>query len=369
MIPLNDPSRKFNSDSDLMDELLLLLKSGPYLNGPNREGFEKVFAEYIGVDSCIGVSSGTSALELAFKALDLPQGSEILMTANAGGYGSIAAISSGLIPKYFDVDQEGLGNFESLEKKFSNKSKAVLITHLYGQMADVQKIKNFCDEKNIFLIEDCAQSTGSKLSGQESGSFGNISTFSFYPTKNLATMGDAGAVCTSDPLLANRLRKLREYGWDEKYDADISGGSNFRMEEFHAKILIKQLLDLDKKNEIRRNIWKRYSYALEKNGIKIIGNPTESFVAHLAVIRVKNRFEVTKKFTEFGIETSAHYPIPDYRQKAFAKYFDSELKMTDTICKEVLTIPLFPEMNESEILRVEEVLVEIFSANENSVNK
>ena len=369
MIPLNDPARKFKSDDNLMDELLFLLKSGPYLNGPIRENFEQVFAEYIGVDSCVGVSSGTSALELAFKALNLPYGSEILMTANAGGYGSIAAVNSGLIPKYFDVNEEGLGNFKSIESKVSNKSKALLITHLYGQMADVRTIKKFCDEQNIYLIEDCAQSTGAKLSGQKAGSFGNLSTFSFYPTKNLATMGDAGAVCTSDSLLANRVRKLREYGWNKKYDADISGGSNFRMEEFHAKVLVKQLLELEEKNEIRRAIWKRYSSALEKNGLKIIGNLSESFVAHLAVMRVKNRDKVVEKFTKLGVQSSVHYPIPDYKQNAFKKYFETALKVTDALCQEVLTIPLFPEMNESEILRVEEVLLEIFSVNGNLVIK
>lgn len=369
MIPLNDPARKFKLNDDLMNQLILLFKSGPYLNGPIRDGFEQVFAEYIGVDSCVGVSSGTSALELAFKSLNLPVGSEILMTANAGGYGSIAAVNSGLTPKYFDVDERGLASIESLKTRFTTKSKALLITHLYGQMADIKIIKNFCDNNNIYLIEDCAQSTGSKLTNQKSGSFGNLSTFSFYPTKNLATMGDAGAVCTSDPILAIRLRELRQYGWNKRYDANISGGSNFRMDEFHAKVLVDQLKELDDKNLIRRGIWNRYSNTLEKFGLNIIGNPSESFVAHLGVIRVKNRGEIMEKFAKLGVQTSAHYPIPDYRQKAFEKYFDMELKVTDALCKEVLTIPLFPEMIENEILQVEESLLDIFSTNENLMSK
>lgn len=359
MIPLNDPSRKFDLTRTLESDLISLIKSGPYLNGLNVASFEESFSKYVGVKYCIGVSSGTSALELALKSLRLPVGSEILMTANSGGYGSIATINSGLTPKYFDVNDSGLADIDSLKKYLTSNSKAIIVTHLYGQSVRVDNFRNFCDSNKLFLIEDCAQAAGAILDGNKIGSFGHISTFSFYPTKNLSTIGDAGCVCTEVSSIAQNIRSLREYGWKNKYFAETKGGGNYRMDEIHAMILNNQLIDLDRKNQIRREIWKKYFESLRGSGIKLLGKFDETFVAHLAVVRVKERDILAHKLSKIGIQTAIHYPVPDYQQDAFSKYFPTKLKETEQMCAEVLTLPLFPEMTEIEISKVVSALHEI----------
>jgi dTDP-4-amino-4,6-dideoxygalactose transaminase len=230
------------------------------------------------------------------------------------------------------------------------KTRAVIVTHLYGQInKDIEAFRIFCDKWRIALIEDCAQTLGASLNSQPSGSFSTLSTFSFYPTKNLGTIGDAGAVATSNPLLVKKLLSIREYGWVNRYEIVNHGGSNFRSDELHALVLNRQLERLSEKNKTRKNIWHKYKNAINQNGISILGSHDESFVAHLAVLKCKTRKRFMSFMNERGIETSIHYPIPDNKQIVFSEYDNEVLQNTMSLSEEVVSIPLFPELTEQQI--------------------
>jgi dTDP-4-amino-4,6-dideoxygalactose transaminase len=355
-VVFNDPTRKFSEDPILLEEIVQLISNGPYLGGSILELFERDFAHYIGVEHCVGVSSGTAALEIAMRALDLQVGSQILLAANAGGYASIAAVRNGLVPNYYDVNLHGLADADSIASKIRPETKAIVITHLYGQMTEMESLINLAKKHEIFLIEDCAQAAGARRNGQLAGSLGQISTFSYYPTKNLATFGDAGAVCTSDANIAARLRSLREYGWSEKYFASDLGGGNLRMDNIHALTLTKLLPSLDKKNKIRRGIWQRYYEICSGSKLRLIGEDKESFVAHLAVLRINERNEFRASLESQGVATSIHYPFPDFDQPVFPPVSGADVPNTRLLCQTVVSIPLFPEMTEDEIVLVETAL-------------
>ena len=350
-VKFNVPNRKFRNDKSLVKRVAKLIETGPYLNGLEIERFENKFAEFIGAKYCIAVGSGSSALDLAINSLELPKGSEILLNAHAGGYGSIAAVKNGMRPKYFDIKNDATPCFESFKKFASRKTRAVILTNLYGQSDDFRKFFSYCKENHIFIIEDCAQSVGAYYTNsvKRAGSKSDISTFSFYPTKNFATIGDAGAILTSNAKLRNRIRSLRQYGWTEKYHATFSEGSNYRMDEIHALVLRHQISKIDFLNTKRLKIWKSYNCAISGDSIQLLGKPDKSFVAHLAVLK-STKIELVKKILlNNGIETGVHYPYPDYNQPAFSKFKDYELNNTEQHCSSIISIPMFPELLKSEI--------------------
>ena len=356
MIALNAPERQFKNDPVLNQRIGDLIHNGPYLSGIETKSFESEFSNFIGAKFSLLVSSGTSALELALKSVKKRVGNAVLMSANAGGYAAMAAVNAGLVPRFIDVGPLGLLTPESLIGIDLSDVDAMIVTHLYGQTAEITKIRINLGEFDIPIIEDCAQSCGSQLSGQRSGSFGDISCFSFYPTKNLSTLGDAGAVCTSNSRYYEKLLALRQYGWrSERYFSEIPYGSNYRGDEIHALVLRVGLKKLDSRNTRRRNIWNRYQVALEGSREKLIGSRGEDFVAHLAVIITDSREEFRHFMAEREIETSVHYPYPDYLQVAF-NHSGPALKNTDHLCKSVVSIPLYPELDESEISIVEGAL-------------
>ena len=352
-VPFNDVSRRYASLESLKVEISTLIECGPYLNGEHTARFQENFAKYIGADYCLGVSSGTVALELALASLQLPKYSKILVAANSGGYGSIAIQKNQLLPCYIDVNENGILDTESILSATEGVS-AVIVTHLYGQTMQLDLLAKSLREKNIFLIEDCAQSAGALIGEDRAGSFGDLSTFSFYPTKNLGAIGDAGAVCTSSPLIYERLKKLREYGWSNRYFAEIAMGGNNRIDEIQALVLNLQLKKLDGWNIQRRAIWSRFKRAAEQSSLRLIGSNSESFVAHLAVIETESREIFQNYMNQNGIDTAIHYPYPDYVQPGLTtEPFRSSLPITERLCSSVVSLPLFPEMTENEILRVE----------------
>jgi dTDP-4-amino-4,6-dideoxygalactose transaminase len=357
-VPFNDISRRYQPILDSLTlELANTLRSGHFLNGEQTSQFQERFSNYVGVDFCVGVSSGTTALELALGSLQLPKDAKVLMAANAGGYGAIAARRNNLKPHFVDVDENGLLCPENIISALDGVA-AVIVTHLYGQSVDLEQVSQILKSRNIFLIEDCAQTIGGKVGSKRAGSFGHLSTFSFYPTKNLGSMGDAGAVCTSDSLLFERIKKLREYGWTEKYFSNIPNGLNGRIDEFHSLILNFQLNSVDNWNSRRRSIWKRYELAAQQSGLRLIGCNSESFVGHLAVIDCPNRKQFITHMERHQVDTAVHYPYPDYKQPGiFPESNLVELRNTERLCSSVVSIPLFPELTEEEILTVEEALV------------
>jgi dTDP-4-amino-4,6-dideoxygalactose transaminase len=358
LVPFNSPSMKFAEDVGLSEALMELVNSGPYFHGKNEKILESRIADIAGQKNSIMVSSGTSALSLALSALELESSSEILVAANAGGYASIACIQNRLVPRYVDVDANGQMDFLSLRKSINSNVRAVIVTHLFGQInKNIEAITEFCEAQKLVLIEDCAQAIGAKLESKPAGSFGTLSTFSFYPTKNVGTVGDAGAVATSDPIIFERLVSLREYGWSTRYQIVTPGGSNFRSDEIHALVINRQLEHLAVKSEVRKKIWIRYKNAIFTAGISLLGSEDESFVAHLAVFKTKTRAHFIDHLAQRGIETSIHYPIPDHQQSVFSVFDLGGLATTEALSSQIVSLPLFPEMTENQILLVTESIV------------
>lgn len=347
-VPFNDLSRSENFDGEFNKKILDLINRGPYLKGVHTSEFESSFANFIGVEYCVGLANGTVALEVALKSLKLPHQSIVLLAANAGGYASIAIQNSGHLPKYVEIDDQGLIS-PKMEDFENSKVGAIIVTHLYGQMCDIANISALTNKFSIPIIEDCAQAVGARLNGKFAGSFGDISAFSFYPTKNLGASGDAGAICTSNSTYFERALQLREYGWSTKYFSNEKGGGNFRIDEIQAAILNHKLPMLNAQNNRRHAIWKEYKNRCDKYDIPILGSQNSDFVAHLAVIKIKNR-KVFQNYLELnGIESSIHYPFPDYSQPGIFDGQEVHLPSTEKHCSEVISLPLFAEMTSSEI--------------------
>ena len=359
-IPFNRPNLRFSDDLALLESIIEIVKNGPYINGKYLKAFESKFSDFIGVEYVLGVSSGTSALELAILSLEDHKGDEVLLTANAGGYGTVAVTRLGLTPIYFDINGDGSPNFESFRERISERTCAVILTNLYGLVSDYSQFIDESRKHSITVIEDCAQSAGATYqnSGFMSGSLSDISTFSFYPTKNLSTFGDAGAIATNCRSIREKIKKLREYGWESKYKIEIPGGFNYRMDEIHAMTLVYQLNKLESYNTRRRNIWNTYKSALTHPSFTLIGRDDSSFVAHLAVIKSKNIDLLREYLTFRGVETQVHYPIADYNQPAFSNFKIESFPFTDLHLKSILSIPLYPEMKNDEILYVANLLRE-----------
>ena len=328
-----------------------MLDSGRYVHGPEHAAFEKELAAFLGVAHCAGVASGTDALELALAALGCTPGDEVITAANAGGYTTAAARKLGCVVRYADVDSATLGlSRETVEAALTDATRAVVATHLYGQMCDVEGIVELCRSRSIAVIEDCAQAAGARRGGRRAGTFADAAAFSFYPTKNLAAIGDGGAVVTGDPGVDERVRALRQYGWSEKYRAEVAGGWNSRLDELQAAVLRLGLPRLDERNERRREIVSRYAEALPADAGRLVRSDGEDFVAHLAVIVAEDRDRLTEALGTAGIATDVHYPVADYDQPAWRT--DVRLPVTDHAVAHVLTVPCFPELTDEEVTAV-----------------
>ncbi len=335
-----------------------VIESGYYVLGPHVAGFETAFAQYCGAAYCIGVANGTDALELALKGAGVEPGHHVIVCANAAMYGTSAVIACNAIPVFLDVDINTATLCPDALKERLNSSHppvaAIIVTHLYGRLADMDRITELAKQYNVKIIEDCAQAHGAHDSqNRKAGSFGHASSFSFYPTKNLGAIGDGGAVLTSDKSVAERVRKLRQYGWSKKYQNDLAGGRNSRLDEIQAAFLLHLLPHLDQWNDRRRIIANRYSANIHHPDIQLPGITGKEYVAHLYVINSSRRDELQKHLSACAITTDIHYPIPDYRQAVFAgTYVEIKLPNTERLCASSLTLPCFPELADNEVQRV-----------------
>jgi dTDP-4-amino-4,6-dideoxygalactose transaminase len=332
---INDLKRHNRAlEGELKEAINRVLARGWYILGPEVEAFEHEFAAYCGVKACVGVANGTDALELALRALDVPPGGSVATVANAGMYSTTAILSIGARPLYVDVSEESM-NMDP--ERLTRDVAAIVVTHLYGRMADVRRIRAIADSAGIPMIEDCAQAHGAEVDGRRAGAWGTLGCFSFYPTKNLGSLGDGGAIVTNDTALAAKIRSLRQYGWTSKYRSTIAGGRNSRLDELQAAILRTKLPHLDGWNERRREIARQYGAA----------RVDSSYVVHLYVVRTPSRDQLRQTLAAAGIATDVHYPIPDYRQESVS--LPLNLPVTEKCCSEVLTLPCFPEMTGNEI--------------------
>lgn len=333
-----------------------VIKSGWFVLGPEVKRFEQSFATFLGVNHCISVGNGTDAIELALKALGMQTGDKVATVANAGMYTTTAVLAIGAIPYFMDVDLETrVVTLEEVVKAIDSGVKAVVVTHLYGlAIPHIVEIANYCANRNIPLLEDCAQAHGAKINGKCVGTFGNAGTFSFYPTKNLGALGDGGAIISNDPAIAKRVEQLRQYGWTAKYQVEIPNAKNSRLDEMQAAILSEFLPFLEQDNERRRQIAIYYNQSIQHPHVI---TPTiqkeEGYVAHLYVIRSAQRNKLRDHLRQLNIASDIHYPIPDYHQPVFGEQFSHiHLQATDQLANEVLTLPCYPEISYQEIEQV-----------------
>ena len=346
-------SKIANEGVDLVGALQRVIDSNWYVLGTEVAAFEAEFAAYNGVKSCISVANGTDALEIALRILDIGPGKRVALVANAGFYGSTAVHSVGAEPVYVDVDAATLTMAPaSLQAALAAGVDAVIVTHLYGQLADIDQIATMTAASQVPLIEDCAQSHGAIRNGARAGSFGNIGCYSFYPTKNLGALGDGGAITTNSAELDTKARRLRQYGWSSKYQVTEAGGRNSRLDELQAAVLREKLSMLDGWNAQRRTIAARYNAAFTGLPVQLPASTGDDFVAHLYVIRVQDRAAFIASMTAAGIATDIHYPVPDHCQTAYPQATRAYLPVTEVVSGAVVTLPCFPGLDDDSVERV-----------------
>jgi dTDP-4-amino-4,6-dideoxygalactose transaminase len=278
-------------------------------------------------------------------------GDEVITVANAGFYSSTAIRAIGAVPVYVDIlDADLLMDPAAAAAAVSLKTKAIIITHLFGQLADMAPLQALAKAKGLALVEDCAQSHGAVRENKKAGSYGDIAAFSFFPTKNLGALGDGGAVVTSNMDLAARVRSLRQYGWTTKYTVADSGACNSRLDELQAALLSVKLPLLDSWNEKRRNIAVRYAEMITNAAIRVPAIHGNDNVAHLYVIRCQHRDALKKHLHDNGIATDVHYPILDCHQPVVgAAYAGVSLPVSEKARDEILTLPCYPELTLDEV--------------------
>jgi dTDP-3-amino-2,3,6-trideoxy-4-keto-D-glucose/dTDP-3-amino-3,4,6-trideoxy-alpha-D-glucose/dTDP-2,6-dideoxy-D-kanosamine transaminase len=355
VIAINDLSRHHAPlEAELAAAVARVVKSGRYILGPEVEAFEQAFALWCGARHCVAVGNGTDALELALRAAAVGPGDEVATVANAGMYATTAIHAVGATPAYAEIDARTLLlDAAELAARLASASRvrAIVATHLYGRLADVESLARIARERGIVLIEDCAQAHGAARAGRKAGTFGGIGCFSFYPTKNLGALGDAGALVTDDDALAGRVRQLRTYGWSSKYRCAIRGGINSRMDELQAAVLRVKLPHVESWNRRRRAIARYYTGTIVHPAIALPpGGNEEEDVTHLYVVRTPQRDALRAHLAGEGVAADVHYPVADYRQEAFSAVMaDVALERTDDACATVLSLPCYPEMTDAEV--------------------
>lgn len=355
MIPINDLARDgVPVDNSATERAVVndVLRRGMFFAGPATEQFEHEFAEFVGVSACTGVGSGTDALTLALAAVGVGPGDKVATVANAGFYSSVACHRLGAVPVYIDVDpRSACMDPEQLAEVLDGSFSAVVVTHLYGHVADLTAHRSLCDRWSVPLVEDCAQAVGGRRNGRGAGAVGTVGCFSFYPTKNLGAVGDAGAVVSDDADILRRVRAMAQYGWSEKYVVTHAGGMNSRLDEVQAAVLLARLPALDAVNGVRRRIAERIREVADAHACHMFFDDTEAHVAHLAVLAVADRENVRSELAAFGVATEVHYPVPDYRQPVMMdtghRYVG--LPVTESLAASVLTVPCFPTLRPEEI--------------------
>jgi dTDP-3-amino-2,3,6-trideoxy-4-keto-D-glucose/dTDP-3-amino-3,4,6-trideoxy-alpha-D-glucose/dTDP-2,6-dideoxy-D-kanosamine transaminase len=351
--PASDLAQEFGQITEAVTHFL---NSGHYILGPRVDEFEAAMAKRIGVPDTVGVASGTDALVLSLLALAVGPGDEVITVSHTAGP-TVAAIQMvGAVPVLIDVEADTYClDAGKLEAAIGPRTKAVIVVHLYGHAADLDRIGAIANKRKIPVVEDCAQALGATIRGRAVGAIGDLGCFSFYPTKNLSALGDGGLVagCNGDRIAA--VRRLREYGWSKRQYAEIPHGRSSRLDEIQAAILLVRLRGLSAALERRHAIAMRYNEALR--GLPVIVPIERKEYRHafnLYVIRCDRRDSLAAHLDKLGIGTGLHYPYPAHVQPAFAanSRMPEPLAVTEKIAGEILTLPLFPSMTDDMQARV-----------------
>jgi dTDP-3-amino-3,4,6-trideoxy-alpha-D-glucose transaminase len=359
-IPFGALKRQYDAIQPELDAAAQrVLASGWYILGPEVRAFEAAFARFCVTKHCIGVANGTEAIQLALAALDIGPGDEIITVANAAVYETITALAVGATPVFVEVDEHThTMDPAAFEAAITPRTRAVVPVHLYGHMAAMDAITSIAARHGIAVIEDCAQAHGATYRGRTAGSIGVLGCFSFYPTKNLGALGDGGAVTTNDDALAERLRRLREYGWERKYYTAHGGGLNSRLDEIQAAFLSVKLAHLPGWNARRRQIAELYDELLSGTRLVLPENPPDGeHVYHLYVVRVPGgpvaRNALRDALRARGIGAEIHYPLPAHQQPVYVHLAPpAGLPLTERLAGEVLSLPMYPELTDGEVRAV-----------------
>ena len=333
-----------------------VLESGWYVLGPEVQTFEKKWAEHCGVKYCIAVGNGLDALVIGMLAIGIGKGDEVVTTPMTAFATVLAIIRCGAIPVLADIDpQTAIIDTNSIERCLSKNTKAIMIVHLYGQVCNIDTIINICNKNNIHFIEDCAQAHLSKYNGKIVGGFGSFGGWSFYPTKNLGAIGDAGAITTNNKLFAEKASSLRNYGQTKKYHHP-NIGINSRMDELQAALLLVRLKYLDEWTQKRQKIASYYYKNINNNKVTLLRSPNmeENHVFHLFVIMSEQRKKLQKYLERNGISTLIHYPIPIHKQKSCLniKTDPNGLINSERHATNCLSIPCYPNLQENDVQHI-----------------
>lgn len=339
-----------------------VLDTSGFVGGPTVEMFEVDWAQYCGTSDAVGVANGTDALVLILRALGVGPGDEVVVPTNTFVATTEAVVLAGAVPRFADADPRTLLlTPDTLRAALTPRTRAAIVVHLYGQMADMEALGDAARQAGVALVEDAAQAHGAEWAGRRAGSFGIAGAFSFYPGKNLGAFGDAGAVVTSDPDLAERVRVLRDHGraLGTHYE-HVDVGTNSRLDALQAAVLSAKLPRLDAWNRARRQIAERYAQALDGELLRhVVTAPRARHVHHLAVVRSEQREAVRERLHARGIRTSTHYPVPCHLQPPYHRFADRPLPVAEQAATEILSLPLFPHMTQEQVERVCSALDEL----------
>ena len=356
IVPINDLSRWDNAERDRIDSRIqAVVKSGHFMLGSNTKELENQLSSRLDGMNVMCLGNGTDALVVSILGLGLQAGDKIATAANAGGYATGAILRLGCIPVLIDVEidtAQMLPNSLLATLEQHSDIKAVIVTHLYGLMADIAAISAITKEKKILLIEDCAQAIGAATDGREAGSWGDASTFSFYPTKNLGCLGDGGAVAFREAAHYASGRRVAQYGWSERYVISDLNGFNSRLDEIQAAVLLERIQTLQTNNDKRRAIVRQYADVLPASH-HMIWRDDASYVGHLAILVGPSRSHIQQVLDAHEVGHGLHYPLTDNSQPAWQQVFaDAAVPNCDQLATQIVTIPCFPSMTEAEVAQV-----------------
>ena len=360
-VPYLDLQAQYDSiRTEVLAALEEICESGRFAQGPATSHFEEKFAAYCGVDHCVSLNSGTSALHVALRCLDIEPGDEVITVAMTF-IGTAWAISYvGATPVFVDIDPARRTMCPAnLEAAITPRTKAIIPVHLYGMPAEMDHIKLIAERHGLPIIEDAAQAHGARYRGKRVGQFGKIACFSFYPSKNLGAYGEGGALVTNDASIAQRARSLRDHAQNQKYLHDEIG-YNYRMDSFQAAVLAIKLKRLDAWNAARADRAAYYTELLANSSYKLPTHFSDSeCVWHCYVIETPERDRLRSVLQDAGIETAVHYPVPVHLQKAYAHlgYKPGDLPVTERLCQHCLSLPIYPELSKEKIFTVASILL------------
>jgi dTDP-4-amino-4,6-dideoxygalactose transaminase len=350
MIPhLNLQRQTEPYQQELAEAAARVVASGWFILGKELERFEEAWSRYCGARFAIGTGNGLDAIALIFKALDFPEGSEVIVPAQTFIASLLGVRQAGLVPVLAEPDPATYNlDPAGIEALITPRTRAILPVHLYGKCCDMDALRAVAEKYQLVVVEDAAQAHGATWKGRPAGSLGDVSAFSFYPAKNLGALGDAGAVVTDDEALTRRVRLLRNYGSEEKYYNELPG-INSRLDEIQAAMLSVRLRYLNEENKQRRLIARRYLNEMRNPDICLPDASTcEEDAWHLFVVRATDRAHFRAFLEQKGIQSAVHYPIAPHRQKAFPEWHGLSLPVTEQLHREVVSLPLFPGLTGEE---------------------